>query len=333
MRRALIALGIAGGAVLAFLLLQVAAASPASAMEREGITVTIDHPVDVDEPALIGDNPANTTVGEVDTPVATANASLTPGDCLGIQTYCDTVPLHIVAPPGLSVFDSWFAYVTVSWNRDQPGGCPADPLLGATPCNDVDIFTFDDGQINRAGGRTGFTDTGDSASGDEPEVAKMFQPGLGDYNLVVNNFAGVNQGYHVNVHLELFKGVRPFELLGPTLTVSGDSGTPGSPSAPGSFPSGAPGGGAIDFGPNGPALDPAPIAPDAAFNDFPIAESDFRAPPKGPGLLAELINSKPKTPKAVSGLLLIVTMLLIPLLVTASIIGWAYRRRQASFGF
>jgi hypothetical protein len=318
MRRVLLGFGLLAG-TLAFLAFFGAHASPAYANQRDKLVVDGNKgATEADYPALIGNYPASQA------------ANPEPADCSDPSSpYCDAIPLDIQPPSGLTVFDTWFAYIAVSWDKSQPGGC-AD-LGGVTDdCNDVDIYTYDNKQIDTA--HTSYTDTGDSASSDDPEVAKLFQPGLGVYNLIVNNFAGVNKGYHLKVTFEVFKGEKPFELLAPSPSL-GDNSTPtpsdsGGANASGSSSSGAP---PVDYGVAGPALAPAPIETDAAFNDFPIPEDQFRAPAKGETLLPNLIAAQAKPPKPASGLLILLTMVLIPLLFIGGGVGWAYKRSRAAF--
>ncbi|MDQ1404158.1 MAG: hypothetical protein QOG03_2474 [Actinomycetota bacterium] len=319
MRRLLIGLGLLVAAV-GFVAVLSATAKPAYANARDPITVTIDKPGEADEPALIGNNPSSQ-----------AQAPL-PGDCRGAtKTYCDVVPLDIKAPPGVSVFDAWFAYVEVSWDRTQPGGC--DDVVVTNACNDVDIYTYDNTQEDPD--HKSYTDKGDSASSDMPEASKLFQPALGIYNVVVNNFAGVNKGYHVKAYIRVFKGAKPFELLAPTTTPSGDGAAAPTPSDPGASGVGdfSGGGAPLDFGSQGPLLAPAPIEVDSAFNDFPIPDDQFRSPPKGPALLGNLIRATAKPPSPASGLLIVLTMLLLPLALIGGSLGWAYKRSRAAFNF
>jgi hypothetical protein len=342
MRRALLFLIFlfAGVAFSAFLALT---ANPASAMQRNRVSVPATGAANVDEPALVGNyvsqasdtNATPATCGApappaAGTPAAGTNGNVDNAPSAGKPTtFCDNVPITVKPPAGLSVFDSWFLYMEVSWDRSQPGGCPTDPVVGTTPCDDVDVFTYDDRQLDP----TTYNDTGDSASADDPEVAKIFQPNLGNYNLVVVNFAGVNRGYHVKAYIKVFKGQTPFELLAPGLNLGG--GAAGSPSGS------APGDGSnsaspnnpqpIDYGANGPALETAGIAPDASFADFPIPEDQFAAPAKGPSLLGNLVAAEAKPPKAVSAMVLILTMFLLPLLVVGGGVGWAYKRSRAAF--
>lgn len=318
MRRALLGLGLVVGA-LAFVAFLGTTAKPAYATQRNTLVVTDAQPAEADYPALIGNYPAS----QAQNPG--------PADCnTTARTYCDVVPLNIKPPTGVTTFDSWFAYVEVSWDRTQPGGC--EDVEGVTnACNDVDIYTYDNLQDDPA--HAAYTDTGDSASATDPEVAKLFQPSLGTYNLLVNNFAGANKGYHVKVTFKVFKGDKPYELLAP-------SSTPGNSSAPtptdnsGASSSDSSGGAPpIDYGGQNPVLAPAPIEIDSSFNDFPIPADQFLAPPKGNTLLPNLIRATAKPLKPASGLLIVLTMVLFPLLLAGGGVGWAFKRSRAAFKF
>ena len=183
-------------------------APPVQALEREGLTIGQDEVVEAEYGPVVGNNPAN--------------AAHTPAECR-VQTYCDSIPLEVVVPPGIPEDEEYFIQVLLEWETRQ---APPDPVLSPEgyALNDMDMFIYTDPATPEEAESRGHTpDTvGDpyvaaGASGGTPEQAFMFKP-EGKYWINIVNFIGANTGFKLKLTWVSESFPSPFEKLAPEFT-------------------------------------------------------------------------------------------------------------------
>jgi len=279
------------GAVFVLSGLLVTLAGPAVARPREGFEVTPSAGVDKKAyPALIGVNPQN----QVD--------ASTPADCNSV-TYCDTIPFTVKPPDNLGENDNFYVTITVGW--DDPN-----------KSDDVDIRVYDNGQLQ--GGAV--TRMGRASTSSNPEKVDLQQPTLGDYQLVVQNSSGVNNGYRVSAKLFRGKFESPVEQLAPpakesTSTTATTAAPPKESLAPPT------------------SMTPTTLAPIAVTHDdsLDFAASDFKSSlddPAADQLIAASALRKPPPTKPPSTIVLIIWFVIAPIVLVGGAIAFLYRRRR-----
>ncbi|MGI8791889.1 MAG: hypothetical protein ACR2H3_01715 [Acidimicrobiales bacterium] len=249
--------------------------NPASAVTKETLVIKNVGTVVKKFSGIPGQFPLTTAVNW--TPVGCADGG--PG-----ATQCDKVPISVAPPPGLKDGDDWWIEFEVSW--DDP-----DNL------NDLDVYLWDNQQIKKASGGTGFTGLDQSASPDNPEKVKLFAPGYDLYNITVLNWAGVNLGYTITATMKQASFDRPFELLAPEYRPPSESPSSGSASPPPPFDYSAVPPESSPFAPAPPAFGEVALTPDDDFSDF--AASDFEQQLAAPPLLdinSRIISTRPPKP-------------------------------------
>jgi hypothetical protein len=302
------------GAVALVVVGAVAFGAPSQALLKPVLTVRAGQDAVVDLGPLAGNFPLG----------ATGDVSPEPSDCDDPITYCDDVPFDVVVPP-LPPADDWYVVVTVSWEPNQ-----VEPKSG-TQANDLDIFTYDDKQHDKAAGAetTGFTDTCDSASSVNPEIVKLYKPALGRYHIVVVNFSGANQAYHVKLHMVTSKFDSPFESLAPP--------PPPPPSKRIFSPPPTVNAGDTATASVGPVSDLPPAASDVAVTpDAQLANkarSTFDDQLAAPAATAfgGLNAASQKPPGPVSGLALFLAFVLVPGALVAGLYLVIRKQRSALF--
>ena len=164
------------------------AASPAPAVLREGFEVSKDEPFEGEYPAM-GPGAPTGAEGNLTTPASCGGAA---------RIDCDTIPFSVVVPPEIQDDrDIFFVIVELSW--DDAGGS-----------NDLDLYLWDNGQ------ETGTQqEVARHATADNPQIAKIANPDLGEYNVVVENFAGANAGYTIRAVVSTDPFTNPVEALAP----------------------------------------------------------------------------------------------------------------------
>jgi hypothetical protein len=167
--------------------------SSASALEGEGFTLPARGTFEGDYGPIPAPDPATTT----------ANGGVSPADCALLPS-CMLVPIDIVVPDDLAPADDFYASITMEF--DQPTGQ-----------EDLDTFLYDNGQKEEEEGEAEPepTQIASSASGDNPEVIKAYDPRYGRYNLVLANFAGAGMMVHVKAESVVSAFDKPFESLAP----------------------------------------------------------------------------------------------------------------------
>lgn len=145
--------------------------------------------VEVDQGPIPGNDPAS----------ATAEQPPDPPTC-DVSPSCMHVPFTIEVPkqdPG----DDFVVNLEFSW---------VDAGF-----EDIDFWVYDDGQTKKNEGSSGYTVVGSSASGNNPEKVRLFEPLFGRYHIVANNFAGASNGWHIKAQSSVGKFSKPFEALAP----------------------------------------------------------------------------------------------------------------------
>ena len=164
----------------------------ASALEEEPFTLQARGTYEADYGPIAAPDPATPT----------ANGGVAPEDCK-IMPSCLLVPIDIEVPEDLAPADDFYAIITMAF--DAPTGA-----------EDLDTFLYDDGQkAEEEGGPQGPTQIASSASGDNPEVIKAFDPRYGRYNLVLVNFTGAGIMVHLKAESVVSAFDKPFESLAP----------------------------------------------------------------------------------------------------------------------
>jgi hypothetical protein len=299
------ALGLAAVSVLAF----GAVGTPANAKTQPVLTVANGKDARLDAGPLAGAYPTS------------GQKNPQPSDCTPPVPYCDDIPFDVTPPP-VAPADDWYVVITTNW---EPTG--SDPTNNAQ-VDDIDTFSYDDGQL--AGGTTKtYTDTGDSATGNNPEVIKLFKPALGRYNLVLANFSGPNQAYHVRIHMVTSKFDQPFELLAPPPPAprTRDSGTTTPTVLPNQDTSSSP---TLSTPPSPTAPGDVAVIPDQQLASKPRStfNDQLAAPPSGFG---NALASSERPPGPVSGLALILAFLVVPGILVAGLMAVVRRQRRTLF--
>ena len=165
----------------------------ASALENEPISLPPRSTVEGDYGPIPAPDPASVTVGGV----------VGPAECAALPS-CDLLPIDIEAPTDAKPGDDFYVVIEVAF--DAPSGT-----------EDVDVFFFDDGQTheNEGGDGSVYTQKGSSASADNPERIQVYEPLLGRYNLVVQNFAGAAVTWHLRAASIVGVFTSPIESLAP----------------------------------------------------------------------------------------------------------------------
>lgn len=284
--------------------LALVAAAPAQAQLRTGIKVVEGQVVEKEYPPIPGSYPVAPTV------------NWTPGGCnnAAVGNVCDTVPIEIVVPK-LGPVDDFFVTIAVSW---------PDP----TGENDIDIYLWDDEQVKKAKGSSGWTEQSRSAGSSNPEVIKQFAPTLGKYNLTVVNWVGPNLGYKVRAFITKVEFDPPFELLAPDLRPPSDSSGKNDTVAPVDYSATPPPG--ASGGPIAPSFGEVPIEPDASLDFGP---SDFAQAIAAPPQIRTGVQANRRPPRPVPGAVAAFWLGGVPLVLTGAAVLVLARRRRESFAF
>ena len=165
---------------------------PASALEGEGFTLPARGTFEGQYGPIPAPDPATPT----------ANGGVTPSDCALLPS-CVVVPIDIEVPDDLAPADDFYAIITMAFDAN-------------TGAEDLDTFLYDDGQkAEEEGGTQGPTQIASSASSDNPEVIKAYDPRYGRYNLVMVNFTGAALMVNLTAESVVSAFDKPFESLAP----------------------------------------------------------------------------------------------------------------------
>ena len=279
------------------LVVMAAAGGVASARLQEGFTVTPDTPAEADYSAMGPGAPS----GE-----ALANR---PIDCDKAHIlYCDTIPFEIVPPTNLQDDrDIFFTIVELHWD----GGSG----------NDLDLSFWDNGQS------TGTPEQlGASASSRNPEVVRVANADLGEYNLVVVNTSGANTGYKVKARISTDPFTSPTEAVAPDPPKPEEPAAEEEPVTPPEDLSG------VDSGPPPVASDPTlpPAVDTGGDSDFGFGFSDLdsQLTVEQDDFAAGSGTPTPVKKQSVNPGVLLASLVGAPALVVGSGAAFAWKRRR-----
>ena len=289
-------------------------APSASAFEQEGIYLEKDGSISATFPPIAANNASNEAQDN-----ETCKAS----------PYCDTIPVTIEEDPTVAEDDEYFVVVTLTWESPK---APPDPVLapsGGVAVNDLDTYMY---QVPITDTRHTNEDGEDymahSGTQEEPEQFFMFKP-HGEYELVVVNYLGVNQGYTVEMTWVSESFEAPFESLAPSFTPPRRASpapkpipTTSTTTPPFATPM------APDITDAPVTLTPAEIDLDSADDGFGQFESDsdFEDELAAPAPI-DLTPASVDKGKPPSGAVLLLWFLAFPLLLMATFSGVLLRRR------
>lgn len=171
---------------LALLLTAVATGGVASARPQEPMRVTPQEPAEADFGAMGPGAPSGEAL------------SNRPIDCDGPEAvYCDLIPIEIVPPTGMQDDrDIFFTIIELHW--DDASG------------NNLDLSFWDNGQS------TGTQEQlGSAASTRNPEIVRIANADLEQYNIVVVNSGGANTGYKIKARISMEPFTSPTEAVAP----------------------------------------------------------------------------------------------------------------------
>ena len=259
----------------------------------------------------------------------------TPDECALVPS-CTMVPLEITPLPERGEDEDWVVRLDVAWdaeNIETPNN-----LAGSQGSSDLDVYMYhwgplfdDEGEpeMNDDGTQAeGYIETGRSASGENPEIFKLFRPVETEYWLVVQNFLGVNEGFDLNFSFTdtSFGGIGDFGI--------GSTSTGPATPAPSD-------GDRLSFGdqparPFAAPVTPAPPTPAATAyedDDFGFASSlrdDLLAADEGPVRGSLFAEDDLAPPADVGTSTLLLWLGLFPLLLVGAAIAFLVRRRPST---
>lgn len=171
---------------LTVLVMSVAAGDVVSARPQKPLRVTPSEPAEGEYPAMGPGAPSGEAL------------SNRPIDCdQAHEAYCDTIPIEIVPPTGMQDDrDTFFTIVELHW--DGSSG------------NNLDLSFWDNGQSSGSQEKLG-----SSESTKNPEVVRVANATLEQYNIVVINSGGANTGYKLKARISMDPFKSPNEALAP----------------------------------------------------------------------------------------------------------------------
>lgn len=316
-RRALAAVA-AASLTAAAVVVAVPGAGPASAVSRGGIVVAEGQPAQANYPPIPGNMPSSGVLNFF--PDDCGSPDTTPPIAVGTGAgsgFCDNVPID-VKPPNVDANTPWVVEIEVSW--DDPAGA-----------NDIDVVLFDDEQVRKREGSTGYTPFGEAATADNPEKIRTYLLTLGRYNLVVLNYVGPNTGYTVTARMVIGEAFQnPFELLDdpPAPSVDPSGGDAGGTAEAFADLSGSEG---FDTFPGFQGFNELTIVPDAGFGDELAASGISELPPTPfAGSVGRIADSRPGP---ASGVLMFIWLVLLPAALVGGAATVMMRRTRSGAGF
>jgi hypothetical protein len=239
--------------------------------------------------------------------------TIQPGNCMTLPG-CDTIPLTIVPPTGLSSNQDFFVVITLSWDT--------------TLNSNLQLYIWDDPP--QTDPPTPQRVVAQSSGESEPERVLLYRPTDGTYFIVVSNVAGTapgnvpspggaNTGYTLRLEMTFRSYDSPFELLEPP--------PPGTTAAPATSTPGA----EVPAGPG--TITPTPFAlasqrPDPSFGELVGRPSALDALRPQAGQLAARPTVARPPPGPVNGFLFALWAGIVPVGVVGA--GALVLRRRAA---
>ena len=290
------------------LVLLTSAGGVAAARPQEPMRVAPDEPAEADYGAMGPGCPACSTRASGGTGLVP-----TPSGCAGSQVHCDTVPLEVVPPTGLEDDrDIFFTIVELHWD-DSAG-------------NDLDLFFYDNGQS------TGSPEMlGSSESTKNPEVVRVANADLEQYNILVFNYQGANTGYKLKVRISTDPFTSPTEAVAPDPPKQPDEPEAEEPEEEEEIttPEDLSGGG--DDTPSGTTdATLPPVGGDGGDSDFGFGFSDLdsRITVEQDDFAAGSATPEPTATENVSPAVLLASLIGAPAVVVGSGAAFAWKRRR-----
>lgn len=283
---------------LALLVLGAATGGAASARPQEPMRVTPDEPAEADFGAMGPGAPSGEAL------------SNRPIDCDGPEAvYCDLIPIEIVPPTGMQDDrDIFFTIVELHWD--------------AASGNNLDLSFWDNGQS------TGTQEKlGSAESTRNPEVVRIANADLEQYNMVVVNSGGANTGYKIKARISMDPFTSPTEAVAPDPPKQ-DEPEAEEPEEEITTPEDLSGG---DDTP-APATDPTlpPVSGVGGDSDFGFGFSDLdeRITVHEDDFAAGAADPEPTVTDSVSPAVLLASLVGAPALVVGSGAAFAWKRRR-----
>lgn len=262
---------------------------------------------------------------------ASSEFSGDPETCKSLP-WCTVIPMEVILPAGYDPeIQEFTVKVTLEWD-DAP---VAD---GAAQGNDLDLYVFDVSgteDYDEDGEKDEVFEVARSAGSSMPEVAPVFQPDNGAYEIVVYNWVGINNGFSVTLEFldARVEEVDDFaeEPAGPKLSAGSEEDF---------VPEDEP---VVDEGDEEialpeptdagePASDPLAGEEFGLFGDDEFNFDDDAAPEVDAGVLNALGGRRAALgpPKPVSGAVLVAWMGFGPIAIAAGAFFFLWRRRPAA---
>ena len=288
---------------LTFILMATAASGVVSARPQEGLRITPTEPAEADYGPMGPGCPGCSTRASGGTGI-----EMTPSGCAGQFVHCDTIPLEIVPPTGLTDDrDIFFTIVELHWD-DSTG-------------NDLDLFFYDNAQSTGTAEKLG-----SSESTKNPETVRIANADLEQYNILVLNYNGANTGYKIKARISTDPFTSPTEAVAPDppKAEEPEEEAPEEEITPPEDLSG-------ETTPP-PATDPTlpPVSDVGSDSDFGFGFSDLdsRITVEQDDFAAGSTNTSPVEPDTVNPAILLASLVGAPALVVGSGAAFAWKRRR-----
>ena len=268
----------------------------------------------------------------VDAVMATTDGGtiVTPDEC-AVLPYCTVVPIEIT-PLDRGENEDWVVQLDISW--DAQNIQTPENLAGSQNSSDLDIYLYHYGPLFDADGNPemnedgsqaeGYIETGRSASGNNPEILKLYRPSEKNYWMVAVNFVGATAGFDIDFSFTdtSFGGLGDFVTDRPNVAPAASNND------------------RLSFGDTPARPSSVPVRPSISPTAAPFVDDDFgfsnRVPAnlldadEGPvrGSLFEEKDLAP--PKDVSGSTLLLWLGLLPIVLVAGAVAFLVKRRPSA---
>lgn len=284
------------------LVLMAATGGVGSARPQEGMRVTPSEPAENDYPAMGAGCPAcSSRTGGGN------GLTSSPANCQN-YVWCDAIPIEVVPPTGLSDDrDIFFTIIELHWDGSAE--------------NDMDLRFFDNGQSTGT-----FEQLGSSESTKNPEVVRVANADLDQYNIVVINYNGANTGYKVKARISTDPFTSPTEAVAPDppKAEEPEAEEPEEITPPEDLSGGDPG----PASPPDPTLPPAVDTGGDSDFGFGFSDLDSRITVEQDDFAAGAGTTAPTATETVSPAVLLASLVGAPALVVGSGAAFAWKRRR-----
>jgi hypothetical protein len=298
------------GLALLALVMTMLAPGTARAAQQNRVHVEPNQTVTVAYPPIPGQNP---TTGAT-------NAGFDPDTCDTAPT-CDTIPLEVAVPAGVTKVDDFRLKVELDFKVTQSTQSVNGQKIEST---ELDLYAWDD--------PAGSQPISQSAGPIEPQFVTIDHPVKGKYQLTVNSSNGTNDGYAVKIQSIYSKGSPPQELTDTSSGAAAIDTSGESTFAPPAQPFLLPAPSTASSSPTGAipsAGVPLVAAPDRDLTGISGTDAGVLA---GNGarqsILKKAAESRPATSPSTP--IVLVTMVFLPIAFAGTIGGLVMRRRPVA---